>query len=272
MRPSELQLDLDAFAGPFDLLCTVLLRRELSLADVQLAEVVVGYVQHLAIQEKVDPDTASEFLVLVAALMEIKSRELLMVDEPLQIEEPAALEAQADMLARLIHYSTFKNAAAWLAERGSKPRYWRVASRPVIRRRATYNGPIIDPAMLQRSMQVLLAQPNVDVRHLVGKHASVHEMTGRLLSLLKERRIVSFESAVDGCSRLDQAVAFVAALELCKNGHVHLAQGELFGPISITHKDAMEGAGPFTEGIEKPKFFETKNKDGEHDDTESQIA
>lgn len=237
MRPADLQLDLDSFAGPFDLLCTVLLRRELALDDVPLAEVVVGYVQQLAQQERVNPDTASEFLLLVAALMEIKVRELLASEEAVEIEEPIVGEAQADLLERLLRYATFRNAAAWLGQQGARQRYWRVAARPVIRRQKTYDGPTLDPELLRRRMQVLLAQPDVDVRHLVGKHASVQEMTGRMLSMLRSRRRFRFEEAVDGLSRLDQAVAFVAALELCKNGHLQLQQSEPFGPIEVCERE-----------------------------------
>lgn len=238
MRPADLSLDLDSFAGPFDLLCTVLLRRELTLADVQIVEVVVGYVQQLAVREQVDVDAASEFLLLVAALMEIKARELLASDEALDIEEPAPDEATADMLARLIRYSTFKNAAGWLGQRGQTQRFWRVASRPVIRRSRTYDGPVLDPALLKRSMDVLLAQGDIDVRHLVGTHASVHDMTVRLLGRLRQRREFVLDDELKTLSRLDQAVAFVAALELCKHGEVELTQTELFGPIHVAVRQA----------------------------------
>lgn len=243
MRPAVLTLDLDSFAGPFDLLCSVLLRRELSVEDVPLAEVVVGYVQRLAHEERVDPNTAGEFLLLVAGLMEIKSRELLDQESDLEIEDPAALESQQEMLERLLRYTTFKGAAAWLGERAGQERFWRIASRPVRRQTGMYEGPQLDPALLHRSMTVLLAQPDVDVRHLVGRHASVHEMTGRLLGVLRQRRSFSLDEAVDGLTRLDQAVAFVAALELCKAGQVQLEQDDRFGPITVTRREAASVVG-----------------------------
>lgn len=245
MRPADLQLDLDAYMGPFDLLCTVLIRRELPIADVQLAEVVVGYVQNLAAREQrgveLDPNSASEFLVLVAALLEIKAREVLAADDPLQVEQPTTLEARDEILARLIRYCTFKNASAWLRERGAEPRFWRVAARPVVRRRATYQGPVLDAVLLQRALQVLLARPDVDVRHLVGRHASVQEMASRLLAAVARRGPVSFDDAVSDCSRLDQAVAFVAMLELCKNGKVAIAQQYPLGSIEL--RPAAGGVG-----------------------------
>ena len=96
--------------------------------------------------------------------------------------------------------------------------------------------------LLRRSMDVLLAQPDVDVRHLVGKHISVSEMTGRMLQVLRTRGKFTLDSQVEGMSRLDQAVAFVAALELCKNGHVVLSQEELFGPIEVAERAGEAGA------------------------------
>ena len=243
MRPAALQLDLDSFAGPFDLLCTVLLRRELGVEDIPLAEVVVGYVQRLAHEERIDPNTAGEFLLIVAGLMEIKARDLLDQESELEIEDPASIESQQEMLERLVRYTTFKGAAAWLGDLAGQERYWRIASRPMKRQTGLYEGPQLDPMLLHRSMTVLLAQPDVDVRHLVGRHASVHEMTGRLLGVLRQRRRFSLDEAVEGLTRLDQAVAFVAALELCKNGHVELAQEERFGPITVTRREAAAVVG-----------------------------
>lgn len=243
MRPAALHLDLDSFAGPFDLLCTVLLRRELGVEDVPLAEIVVGYVQRLAQEARIDPNTAGEFLLIVAGLMEIKARDLLDQDTELDIEAAPTDESQQEMLERLVRYTTFKGAAAWLGERAGRERYWRIASRPVRRQSGLYEGPQLDPMLLRRSMTVLLAQPDVDVRHLVGRHASVHEMTGRLLGVLRQRRKFDLDEAVDGLTRLDQAVAFVAALELCKNGHVELAQEERFGPITVTRREAAAVVG-----------------------------
>lgn len=264
MRPADLQLDIDAYAGPFDLLCTMLLKRELELADVRFVEVVVGYVQQLAIREQIDPDTASEFLVLVAALLEIKARELLAVDEAIDLEPPVPHAAQAEMLERLVRYSTFRNAAAWLGNRGRRERYWRVASRPVVRRNRTYAGPVLDPALLRRAMEVLLAQPDVDVRHLVGTHASVHEMTIKFMDVLRERRAFTFDEVIDGMSRLDQAVAFVATLELCRHGRVEIEQADPFGPIHVRVREEAQDA-----PIGESEFDEHVGAPGE---TEFQIA
>ena len=100
MTVAELDLDLDVFAGPFDLLMAVVLREEVSLLEVELAEVVVAYVEHLERTEELELDVATEFLVLIAALLELKSRLMLPGAETDQIElDPS--EAAEELLARL---------------------------------------------------------------------------------------------------------------------------------------------------------------------------
>ena len=77
MTVAELDLDLDVFAGPFDLLMAVVLREEVSLLEVELGEVVVAYVEHLEREGELELEVATEFLVLIAALLELKSRLML---------------------------------------------------------------------------------------------------------------------------------------------------------------------------------------------------
>src|SRR5258707_984515 len=81
MAVADLDLDLDVFAGPFDLLLAVVLREEVSLLELQLGEVVVAYVDHLEEQGELDLEVATEFLVLIASLLELKSRLMLPREE-----------------------------------------------------------------------------------------------------------------------------------------------------------------------------------------------
>ena len=117
MRVADLELDLDVFAGPFDLLLTLVLREEIDLLEVDLAEVVVAYIDHLASTGELDLDAATEFLVLIAALLELKSRLMLPRegDDELLDLEPG--EAAEELLARLLDSHRYRGAAAWLAGR-----------------------------------------------------------------------------------------------------------------------------------------------------------
>ena len=77
MAVADLDLDLDVFAGPFDLLMAIVLREEVSLLEVELSEVVVAYIEHLEREGELELEVATEFLVLIAALLELKSRLML---------------------------------------------------------------------------------------------------------------------------------------------------------------------------------------------------
>ena len=116
MAVADLDLDLDVFAGPFDLLLAVVLREEVSLLELQLGEVVVAYVEHLESEGELELEVATEFLVLIASLLELKSR--LMLPGPDEgLEELAPEEAVEELLARMLEYRRYRDASAELAER-----------------------------------------------------------------------------------------------------------------------------------------------------------
>src|SRR4051794_20609840 len=100
----SIDLDLEVFHGPFDLLLTLVLREEIDLLEVDLAEVVLAYVEHLERAGQLDLEATTEFLVLIAALLELKSRLMLPADEEEGTElEPT--EAADELLARMLEYS-----------------------------------------------------------------------------------------------------------------------------------------------------------------------
>src|SRR5438874_6103930 len=112
----DLELDLDVFAGPFDLLLTLILREEVDLLEVDLAEVVIAYIDHLERRGELELDAATEFLVLIAALLELKSRLLLpgAVQEPIELEPGEAAE---ELLARLLDAHRYRATAEHLQRR-----------------------------------------------------------------------------------------------------------------------------------------------------------
>ena len=112
----ELPLDLDAFEGPFDLLLTLVLREELELRDVDVAEIVLAFVERCASADELDLEACGEFLVLVAALLELKARGLFPGEE-LDLEGLDPEEAAEELAERLAAYRRFRAAAGWLEER-----------------------------------------------------------------------------------------------------------------------------------------------------------
>src|ERR1700735_1572082 len=115
MSLTALELDLDVFSAPFDLRLTRVLREEVDLLELQLAEVVLAYLDHLEQRGELDLETATEFIVLVAALLELKSRLMLSSDEQelLDIEPEQAAE---ELLARMLDARRYRSAAAHLGE------------------------------------------------------------------------------------------------------------------------------------------------------------
>ena len=128
----ELELDLDAFEGPFDLLLTLVLKEELELADVDVVGIVVRFVERLAEREELDLDACGEFLVLVAALLELKARGLF-EDEAAELADLEPEEAAEELARRLAEYRRMKEAAGWLSERlaEERDRFFRVGPAPL---------------------------------------------------------------------------------------------------------------------------------------------
>src|SRR4051794_6599517 len=163
----ELELSLDAFDGPFDLLLALVLREELDLADVDVAEIVLAFCERLAEQGRLDLDACGEFLVLVSALLELKARGLF-PEETAELEELEPEEAAEELARRLAEYRRAKQGAAWLARRleSERDRFFRLGPAPL----APHAEPKLPPERPERLAAALrvLAQPpkQVSLRHL----------------------------------------------------------------------------------------------------------
>lgn len=233
---AELELDLELFSGPFDLLLTLVLREEVDLLELQLAEVVLAYLDHLEQRCELDLETATEFIVLIAALLELKSRLILSGEEEelLDIEPEAAAE---ELLARMLDARRFRSAAAHLgellaAEDGVR---FRAAPLPASLRRtiiAPAEGSQSPQALGEAMGRLLLMPPTINVRHIAVPRVSIAERLAHLRGLLR-RGHFSFEEAVRGADRMTVAVTLFALLELYKRGEAEWSQEENFGEIDV---------------------------------------
>jgi segregation and condensation protein A len=237
----ELELDLEAFEGPFDLLLALVLRDELDLAEVDVAGVVLAFLERLAERDELDLDACGEFLVLVAALLELKARALL-AGEAADLEDLDPAAAAEELAQRLADYRRIKEAAAWLAERleAERERYFRLGPAPLApapERRLEQQ----DPAALTVALRALAAEPPaVSLAHLELRFPPVERFVSRFRALLLRRSRFDFDSEVDGMTRLEQAVAFLALLELRKGGEIELSQAAPFAPIRIQRNAAAK--------------------------------
>ena len=235
----ELPLDLDAFEGPFDLLLTLVLREELELKDVDVAEIVLAFVGRLAERESLDLEACGEFLVLVAALLELKARGLFPGEE-LDLEGLDPDEAAEELAERLAAYRRFRAAAGWLDERlaAESDRYFRLGAAPLA---PVPSQPLAmqDPAQLVRALRALAVEPpEPSLGHLVLTYPPLSRFLDRFRTLLSSRGRFAFDREVDRLSRVEQIVAFLALLELRKGGEAQIAQAGPFEPITVWNTSA----------------------------------
>jgi segregation and condensation protein A len=234
----ELELDLDAFEGPFDLLLTLLLKEELEPADVDMAAIVVAFVERLAEREELDLEACGEFLVLIAALLELKARALF-PEEEAELADLEPEEAAEELARRLAEYRRMKEAAAWLAERlaGERERFFRVGPAPLAPRPERKLAPQ-DPERLAATLRLLAEPPpQVSLAHMALRFPPVSQFLERFRAVLRKRRRFDFDTEVEGLSRVDQAVAFLALLELRKAGEIALEQATAFAPIRVSRPE-----------------------------------
>lgn len=240
MTVAELDLDLDVFAGPFDLLMAVVLREEVSLLEVELAEVIVAYVEHLEREGELELDVATEFLVLIAALLELKSR-LLLPGEEESLEEVTPEEAVEELLARLLEYRRYREAAATLEQRFEAERgyLYRSASLPSELRRVALEAATAayDPDRLGAALgDLLTAPPELNLDH-IRPTVSLEKRLRALRDALRAHGSIDFDEQFGGEDRLTQAVTLFALLDLYRKGEATWEQSEPFGPISIRRKE-----------------------------------
>jgi segregation and condensation protein A len=241
MRLADLELDLDVFAGPFDLLLTLILREEVDLLEVDLAEIVISYIDHLEQRGEIELEATTEFLVLIAALLELKSRLLLPGEEEELIElEPG--EAAEELLARLLDAHRYRAAAQHLEQRLAEQSGYRFRSAPLpaaIRRASLEDAvAVYEAERLAVAMGDLLRLPEpVDIRHIRNPRVSVAERLAHLRKLLRAGSF-TFDDAVVQADRVTVAVTLFALLELYKQGELTWSQPEPFGEIRIDPRAA----------------------------------
>jgi segregation and condensation protein A len=234
----DLELDLDAFEGPFDLLLTLLLKDAIEPSEIDMAGIVVAFVERLAERDELDLDACGEFLVLIAALLELKARHLF-PEEEAELSELEPEEAAEELARRLAEYRRMKQAAVWLRERldEERDRYFRIGPAPLAsepERQLAQQEPL---RLVEAIRALAVEPPYVSVSHLALRFPPVAQFVERFRAVLLRRRRFDFDAEVQGLSRVEQAVAFLALLELRKEGEIAISQAAPFAPIRISRVD-----------------------------------
>ncbi|MFI5004092.1 MAG: segregation and condensation protein A [Solirubrobacterales bacterium] len=237
MSIASLELDLDLFSGPFDLLLTLVLREEIDLLELQLADVVLAYLDHLEARGELDLETATEFIVLLAALLELKSRLMLAGEDDEQLLDIEPGEAAEELLERMLDARRYRSAAGHLRELLAREHgvRFRAAPPPAHLLRAAPEPPegTLDPVVLGQAVgRLLVMPPAISLRHITVPRVSLAERLHHLRALLRRGRF-TFEDAVRDADRMTVAITVFALLELYKRGEAAWEQSECFGEIHV---------------------------------------
>lgn len=234
--PSGLTVDLDVFSGPFDLLVTLVLREEIDLWEVSVSALIGEYMVHLADAGDFDLEATSQFLVHVATLLEMKSRLLLCLPEAELDDDLEIEEAGEELLAALVRYTQFRQAADDLRERYSlhAGRMFRQCALPARFVRPPADGQKVPAQRLADALAPLLKEPETpDSSHITDVAVTLVGELRRLRSLLRRDGGFSFLTVAPR-GRLERAVTFFALLELHNRGEARLAQKRAFDDIVVT--------------------------------------
>ena len=230
--PEALEVFLEAFEGPLDLLLYLIRRQNIDILEIPVAEITKQYMGYVELMKVVRLELAAEYLVMAAMLAEIKSRMLL----PRQAEdEDEEHDPRAELIRRLQEYERFKQAAEDIDSLSRVGRDTQLASAvvpPVQNRRA---HPEVDMQELLLALSEVLRRADMFESHQVTREIlSTRERMAEVLDRLKGQAFVPFVSlftAAEG--KLGVVVTFMAVLELVKEQLIDLVQGDAFSPIHV---------------------------------------
>ena len=229
--PDALEIVLEAFEGPLDLLLYLIRRQNLDVLDIPIAEITRQYVEYVDMMRSRNLELAAEYLVMAAMLMEIKSRMLL--PRP-RSAEPEEHDPRAELVRRLLEYERIKKAAQELDERPQEGRDL-VSVSVWIERTVVERLPEVDPQDLAEAWRSLLRRARLAAHHHVSREElSVREQMSLVLRRLRERRVLEFLELFDptrGVAVL--VVSFLAVLELARERLIEITQAESFAPIYV---------------------------------------
>ena len=230
--PDALEVFLEAFEGPLDLLLYLIRKQNFNILDIPMLSVTKQYLVYVDQIRKRNLELAAEYLLMAAMLIEIKSRMLLpprKVAEGLEAEDP-----RAELVRRLIEYEQMKLAAARL---NALPQFGRdfLKAEITIEQSLVPRFPDVNVSDLQEAWRDILKRAKLVQHHKITREElSVREHMGMVLKRLQGKRFVGFEDLFDPASGTPVlVVTFIALLELAKETLIEITQAEAFAPIYV---------------------------------------
>jgi len=253
----------DVYDGPFDVLLRLITEQRVDLYEVRLSDIVDAFLREIDELERVDLESATEFLLIAAILVELKSRRLLPDrDGAVNEDDLALLEERDYLLARLVECTTFSAAGRRLAEieKEASRCYPRLAG-PDERFEGLapdlLAGLTVDD--LRRAAERALAErpvPVVDVEHVLVDEVTVAEVVQRLIGALPGSPAITFRQlTANAVSRIEIVVHFLGVLELYKQGLVELDQVATFGELVVSWVGEVESDGGALDDLVTSAYF-----------------
>ncbi len=231
--PDALEVVLESFQGPLDLLLYLIRKHNLDVLDIPMAQLTQQYMGYIEAMQQHRLELAAEYLLMAAVLIEIKSR-MLLPRPPKASEEEGAEDPRAELMRRLLEYEQMKLAAQQLNKLPQAGRDFELVQ-VLIERTVVERLPSVSVEDLRHAWLALLTRAKVNAHHRVRREElSVREQMTKVLRRLRDTDFIPFEDLFDlndGVPHL--VVTFIAILELAKECLVEITQTETMGNIYV---------------------------------------
>ena len=249
--PYALQVFLEAFEGPLDLLLYLIRRQNIDILDIPIAEITKQYVQYIELMNELQLELAGEYLLMAAMLAEIKSRMLLPRPEATEEEEE---DPRAELVRRLQEYERYKKAAEDIEQLPRLERDVFVASAEAPERKVVKKLPDVTLKELLFAFHDVLKRAEMFSNlHMQREPLSVRQRMSEILTRIKSSKFTSFADLFDPEEgRMGVAVTFIAILELLRGATIEVVQAEEYAPLHVRAASAVHLVSDDGEAIEAP--------------------
>jgi segregation and condensation protein A len=237
--PDALEVVLESFQGPLDLLLYLIRKHNLDVLDIPMAQLTHQYMGYIEAMQQHRLELAAEYLLMAAVLIEIKSR-MLLPRPPKVSDEEAVEDPRAELMRRLLEYEQMKQAAHKLNELPQAGRDFELVQ-VLIERTVVERLPSVSVEDLRHAWLALLTRAKVNAHHKVRREElSVREQMTKVLRQLRNADFIAFESLFEADASVPLlVVTFIAILELAKENLVEITQTESLGNIYVRTSRAI---------------------------------
>jgi segregation and condensation protein A len=221
---------LENFEGPLDLLLFLIRKNDLEISDIPIAQITQEYLSYLDLIKELNLEMAGEFLVMASTLMQIKAQMLLPSPEGEEAEGP---DPRAELINKLLEYQRYKEAASMLTTYNEKAKdvFYRHVPPPFNEEEFVLSASVFD---LMTAFQHILEEAPTEVGQILRDEIPLELKIRAILDILAEKESIGFEELfTPGSRRLELVVTFMALLELIRLKQITARQTDVFGPIRI---------------------------------------